>query len=262
MNPASRNLIILGASSDIGIELARKAKERAGYRLLLVARRRREEMQEILEQAGLEMLPDNDDSRYLHGIDLTKEEDLLELRARASEFFAEPFSVIHSVGDFWYHKPLVKMNFSDIRAMFESHYLTFAGAAHALVPVLMEKGGGRLVAFSCNSVVYNYPDMSPFTSAKAAIETSIKCLAHEYAEYGIAATALALPTISTKKVLKGKTLSDSKDYLSPEELADILLNNILCLPQTVSGNVQKVFKYNQTFYNSGYFQRNPRHEDG
>lgn len=260
MQSESQNLVILGASSDIGIELTRKAVERANYKLLLVTRRSRVEMKKSLDQAGMQMLPINDHSQYLHNIDLTKEKDLLKLRKVTEEFFTTPFSVVHSVGEFWYHKPLVKTAFSEIRSMYESHYLTFAGAAFALVPVLAKKGGGRIVAFSCNSVLYNYPDMSPFTSAKAAIESFIKCLAHEYAEQHVATTALALPTILTKKVLEGKLLKNHKDYITPEELANIVFNNVLCLPHTVSGNVQKVFKYNRTYYHSGYFSRNPREQ--
>jgi len=262
MQAASQNLVILGASSDIGIELTRKAVERANYKLLLVTRRSRVKMKKSLEQAGMQMLPNNDRSRYLHDINLMEEKDLLKLRKTTQDFFNTPFSVVHSVGEFWYHKPLIETEFSEIRSMYESHYLTFAGAAYALVPVLIQKGGGRIVAFSCNSVLYNYPDMSPFTSAKAAIESFVKCLANEYAEQRVASTALALPTILTKKVLEGKVLKNQENYVSPEELADIVLNNVLCLPHTVSGNVQKIFKYNRTFYHSGYFNRNPRGQKG
>lgn len=258
MSPFSRNIVILGISSDIGTALARTVAADENYRLLLVSRRPEAEMLKLLEESGLNSLLNSPRARFLHDVDLTNEDSLRRLREAAQEYFSEPFSVVHSVGEFWYHKRLIDMNFSEVRSMVESHLLTFAGAAYALVPVLINKGGGRLVAFSCNSVIYNYPDMAPFTSSKAGIETFVKCLAHEYAEHRIATTALALPTILTKKVEAGKEISEPMNYVTTEELSDILLNQVLTLPVTVNGNVIKVYKYNPSFYNSGYFQRNPR----
>lgn len=249
MNSASKNIVILGALSDIGAELARTAAARDGYRLLLVSRRTHE---------GAPPFPASARLKYLQGIDLIDEGALRRLRDAARSFFTEPFSVVHSVGDFWQHKALIDTPFSEMRSMIESHYLTLCGAASALIPVLSEKGGGRLVAFSCNSVSYNYPDMAPFTAAKAAVESFIRILAHEHAEFGIAATALALPTIRTPKVIVLKPDGDHPNYLSPEELALMILDDVLCLPQTVNGNVVKVYKYSPTFYHTGYYERNPR----
>ena len=249
--PASRNIVILGASSEIGRALALEAMKKIDYKLLLVSRS---------QTFDWPFSHDSDRWLYLHGIDLTVETDLLRLRVAAEDFFREPFSIVHSVGDFWTHKPLTETTFHELRKMYESHYLTLCGAAHSLIPVLIKRGGGQIIAFSCNSVSYSYPDMSPFTSAKAAVESFVKCLAHEYAEYGIAVTALALPTIRTKRVIAEKPKGDHLNYISPEHLAGILLENILLLPPTVNGNILKVFKHSRTFYHSGYFDRNPRKE--
>jgi len=46
--------------------------------------------------------------------------------------------------------------------------------------------------------------MAAFTSAKAACECLIKCIANEYSQYGIIANAIALSTILTPKVKKSK----------------------------------------------------------
>jgi NAD(P)-dependent dehydrogenase (short-subunit alcohol dehydrogenase family) len=247
MNPVSTNILILGAGSEIGAALALCAKERADHRLLLTSRSR----------VDRRSPPESARLRHVRGIDLTSEVDLLRLRAEAEEFFDGPFSMVHSVGDFWCHKPLIQTAFSEIRSMCESHYLTLCGAAYALLPVMIERSGGRMVAFSCNSVAYNYPDMAPFTSVKAAVETFIKCVAHEYAEHGITATALALPTIRTAKVLVEKPQGDHESYISVEDLSRIVLD-VLELPPTVNGNVVKIYKHSRTFYYSGYFERNPR----
>jgi NAD(P)-dependent dehydrogenase (short-subunit alcohol dehydrogenase family) len=245
---ANRNLVILGASSDIGRALAWEALRREDSRTLLASRSLCKDFQPRREG----------DFQYLHGLDLTVEADLLRLRAAVQDFFDEPFSVIHSVGDFWTHKPLVETAFSEIRRMCESHYLTLAGVAYSLIPVMIKNGGGHLVAFSCNSVSYSYPDMAPFTSAKAAVESFVKCMANEYSEQGIAMTALALPTIKTDKVVIEKPHGDHANYLTSDDLAKAIINNILPLPVTINGNIVKLFKYSPSFYSSSYFERNPR----
>ena len=247
MSAESMNILILGAGSEIGAALALHAKERADHRLLLASRSR----------ADLRLPPESARVRHVRGIDLTSESDLFRLRAEVQEFFDGPFSLVHSVGDFWCHKPLIQTAFSEMRSMCESHYLTLCGAAYALLPVMIERSGGRMVAFSCNSIGYNYPDMAPFTSAKAAVETFIKCVAHEYAQHGITATALALPTIRTARVLVEKPQGDHENYISVEDLARLVFD-VLELPPTVNGNVVKIYKHSPTFYHSGYFERNPR----
>jgi NAD(P)-dependent dehydrogenase (short-subunit alcohol dehydrogenase family) len=142
-------------------------------------------------------------------------------------------------------------------AMLQSQVVTLYGVARFLTPVMKDNGGGRLVAFSCNSVAYNYPDMSPFTASKAAIECFVKCYANEHSHFGISACFLALPTIRTPKVLKEKAKGDHKNYIKPADLADYILNCVLTQPHEVNGNVIKVFKYSHTFYHSSYYERNP-----
>jgi NAD(P)-dependent dehydrogenase (short-subunit alcohol dehydrogenase family) len=98
----------------------------------------------------------------------------------------------------------------------------------------------------------------PFTASKAAVESFVKSFANEHAEFGISACALALPTIRTAKVLKEKLTGDHKNYITPEELADYILDHVLIQPHEVNGNVFKVFKHSRTFYHKSYYQRNPR----
>jgi NAD(P)-dependent dehydrogenase (short-subunit alcohol dehydrogenase family) len=142
--------------------------------------------------------------------------------------------------------------------MMESHYLSLMGVARFLTPILLKKGGGRLLAMSCNSVAYNYPDLSPFTAPKAAIESFIKSYANEYAEFSISATAVALPTMRTPKVLDDKTDGDHENYIDPEEFASIVLDQLLPQSPYLTGNTVRLVKYSRTFYHSSYFDRNPR----
>lgn len=247
MRPVSAdNIVLLGAGSDIGGEIVRKAATNKGTVLLAVSR-----TPQAVQNFGAQV-------ESMSGIDLLDEDALTRLATAVENKFPGPFSIIHSVGNFWIHKPLAETPLSEIRAMIESQLLTLFGVARVLAPLMQKRKGGCLVAFSCNSVGYSYPDMSPFTASKAAIESFIKCFANEHAEFGISAHALALPTIRTPKVLVEKPTGDHANYIAPSDLAEFILEQILTMPPEVNGNVIKVFKHSPTFYHSSYYDRNPR----
>ena len=243
-------LLICGATSALAKELIGAAAARGSFRLLAVSR----------GDQGAPAPEGFVDFRAISGIDFTIESDLAKLRNETDSFFSEPFSVASFAGGFWRHKPLLCTQFSEVRQMLDSHILSLFGVAKAVTPLMMRHGSGRLVAFSCNSVSHSYPDMAPFTAAKAAVETFIRCYANEYAPFGLTATAIALPTMRTPEVLEEKTQGDHENYIGPSELASFILDNVLPQPSIETGNVLRLMKPSPTFYGQGYFDRNPRSE--
>lgn len=240
---AHRVFVITGAGSDIGAALARHLDVCADVDLVLVARRSR---------------PPEVNARHLvlSGINLIDGAHLQRV-ANAVATTSGSFTLVHCVGDFWEHKPLMYTDPAEIVAMIQSHYLTLALTVQTMLPLAIERKG-RFVAFSCNSVQYNYPDMVPFTSAKAAVEVFIKCIANEYSQYGVVANTLALPTILTDKVIKLKALGEHANYVTPDELAALICDTLSAAPQAINGNTLKVFRHSRTFFEDGYFARNPR----
>jgi NAD(P)-dependent dehydrogenase (short-subunit alcohol dehydrogenase family) len=239
------NFIITGASSDVGAAISQYLDAHTDASLILVSHRN--------PAPSLRR-----DHIRLVSIDLTDPSRLDQLRNTAKNHFKSPFAVIHCVGDFWTHKPLVRTEFAEIERMITSHYLTLCGVAWALLPLLIENGGGRVVALSCNSVAYNYPDMAPFTAAKAALESFIKCIANEYSEFNVVANSIALPTLRTEKVERLKDGGDLRHYVQPDELAKLIVETIVSAPNILNGNTLKIFRHSPTFFNESYFQRNPR----
>ena len=244
------NLLVTGATSALACSLLERMSLKRRYRVLAISRGERK----LPELDGFE------DLQYISGIDLTIKADLLKLEGHVSKFFNEGFNVLHFAGDFWRHKPLVCTDFEEINRMINSHFVSLCGVAKAVTPSMMKFKCGRLVAFSCNSVGFNYPDMSPFTSSKAAVEAFIKCYANEKAPYGISATAIALPTMKTEEILEEKPDGDHQNYIEPNELSNFILDDILEQPRIATGNIVRLINHSPTFYGQGYFERNPRNE--
>jgi NAD(P)-dependent dehydrogenase (short-subunit alcohol dehydrogenase family) len=244
-----KNFVVLGANSDIGRTLVADLASRPGLSVIAVAR-------SAITGAEVPGVVRLDECDLLNLVSLGR------LRDTIGEAFTSPFAVVHSVGDFWEHRPLDETLPETARAQIESHYLTLYNVAHFIIPLMIERGGGQLLAFSCNSVLHHYPEMAPFTSAKAAVETLIRCIANEYSGQGVQANYIALPTIHTEKVINTKSLEDAASYVSPKELASLVIDNVLTLPPIVSGTGLKVFRHNANFYGTGYFSRNPSGRKG
>lgn len=251
MSTASKFVILLGSNSDIGSVLASRVMD-AGHPTLLVSRSRRQ--RDASEVTG--------DSRVADGVDLLSAEGQARLLAAVDEFLggARPgehdIAMVHCVGDFWRHRELHELAPTTVRETMLSHYSTLAESVVNLLPVLLRARAGRVVAFSCNSVTYAYPHLAPFTAAKAAIETFMRCLANEYSEQLLATSTIALPTVLTPKVREAKPGGDHANYVTPEDVADVVLREIDSSP-LVTGNVVRMIRYSETFYGRSYLERNP-----
>ncbi|KWT85940.1 SDR family oxidoreductase [Candidatus Magnetominusculus xianensis] len=244
MSDRLRNILVTGGSSEIGTAILNVLSKM--------------DMVKIIATSNTNKI-NNSNFKYrcLQNIDLNNDTCLLSLRDEVSTFFQGSFSIIHSVGNFWKHKPL---NYTDIgfaKEMMLSHYATLFGVSHYLLPLAAERGGGRIVAFSCNSVLYNYPEMAAFTSAKAAVECLIKCIANEWSKDKIVANAIALPSIGTNAVKEDKKYGDHNNYITPDEVAEIVIDILAEMSPYMNGNVIKIFKYSKSFYHKSFFERNP-----
>lgn len=234
------NYLITGANSEIGQALAEHLTAK-GHNLLLVSRSAKRVETEL---------------DWLDGIDLTREADLARLEAEIEKRFTGQFSVVHSVGDFWTHKSITNTSFSEAISQIQSHYITLYGVMKTVIPVMQKTGGGKIFAFSCNSVKYNYPDMAAFTSAKAAVECLIKCIANEQSKYNIVSNAFALPSIRTRSVIETKPQEFCDNYVTLEELVNCLEHVMECISPLTNGNIISLFKYSDSFYHKGYYERN------
>lgn len=236
------NYIITGANSEIGNALAHHL-DKKGHTLLLVSRSEKKD-------ASLQK------HEWISGIDMTKEEDLAKLQQQIACKFKSQFSLIHSVGDFWKHKSITNTSFEEVHRQILSHYVTLFGMIKIVIPHMQSVGGGKIIAFSCNSVKYNYPDMAAFTSSKAAIECLVKCTANEVSKHNICINALALPSIKTNSVIATKPEEFHKDYVNLYELTECIERTIENLSPLINGNTINIFKYSESFYHKGYYERN------
>lgn len=193
------------------------------------------------------------------GLDLENNSDLVAFADFVIDQFDKPFGIVHCVGDFWDHYPIDQFTPESALKLIQSHYVSLYGVLHHLLPRMATLGGGRVLALSCTSIGFSYPEMAAFTAAKAAVESLIKCVANEWSDRMISANSLALSTIGTNKVMNSpsKPMSKEEPYITPSEIAELIEQIVFSPSPYLSGNVIRPLKHSPTFYNTAYFERNP-----
>lgn len=240
------DVLVTGASSDIGHEVCKRLARREDVQVLGTYHKNRpDDLGTILPSQG---------------IDLSTQPGLDELDTLVEASVRGPLALVHCVGRFWEHESIEDCSLEAATQMVTSHFLTLYGVLNRVLPRMAKLGGGRIVALSCTSTNFHYPDMAAFTAAKAAVEALIKCAANEWAVAGITANSVAMSTVGTAKVLASpsKPLSKEENYLAPQEAAELVEELLFLAPRYFSGNVVRPLKHSDTYYNTGYFQRNPR----
>jgi NAD(P)-dependent dehydrogenase (short-subunit alcohol dehydrogenase family) len=240
----AKQILLTGISSEIGSVLAKELTKDPDVRIIGTMRRKRP--------------PSFNLGKHIYIIDqcdLTSPECCNRVAETVDRRFRGIFGLVHSVGDFWNHVPFLDFGPEQAKQMFESHVATFYNILQAIVPVMKKKGGGSVIAFSCNSGRYYYPWMASFTASKAAVDSLVRSLANEFAGDGLRFNSIVLASVKTKKVRTSKPHGDFAHFIPPKDLVPVVRFLLSREAYLVNGNAINLFKYSPQFYNKGYFQR-------
>jgi NAD(P)-dependent dehydrogenase (short-subunit alcohol dehydrogenase family) len=239
------NFVIAGATAASAKCLIESILRDADNRLVLLSRSNSPELAELAGQENV---------KYFSGLDLARFENETAVIAEIDNFFDSEFGAVHLAGNFWWHLPFEKVSTEEAADMMDSQYVTLYSVCRGLVPVMIKKGGGKILGIGDNAADYAYPNMSAFSAAKAAVNTFIKCIGHEFADRGISANVLEISSLAGPQNKKANPDADYEHYMTMREFADNVIG-ALELPKQINCTVLKAYKFNDGFYNKGYFQR-------
>ena len=86
---------------------------------------------------------------------------------------------------------------SDAKEQFDVNFFGMVNVTKAVLPLMREKGGGRIVNISSVAAVAHIPFQTYYSASKAAIESYTCALANEVAPFGISVTAVMPGDIQT-----------------------------------------------------------------
>ncbi|HZC51018.1 MAG TPA: SDR family oxidoreductase [Mycobacterium sp.] len=227
-------VVITGASSGIGAELARGLARR-GFPLLLVARRR-ERLDELANEVGAE---------YSVAVEVMPL-DLSDGKARvklANRLRSEPIAGLCNSAGFgtsgvFYTLPLER----------ESEEVTLNALAlmeltHAVVPGMVERGAGAVLNIASIAGFQPMPYMAVYSATKAFVQTFSEAIHEELHGSGVSVTVLCPGPVPTEwaEIANAERFSLSIAQVSPPDVAEAAIGGMLAGRRSVvPGVVPKV----------------------
>jgi len=111
---------------------------------------------------------------------------------------------------------------AEVRWMLDQHLWTTLNTLQAVVPGMVARGFGRVVAVSSPFAAAPGPGGASYAMGKAAQETLIRTLAREHAADGVTANLLVVRTIDTDHVRETNPARANAGWTTPEELAEAM----------------------------------------
>ena len=216
---------ITGASSGIGRELA-VAFSRRGARTVLSARRL-EALEETRSRCG-----GSDDHRIV-AADMEDLDGLADCVDEAHRAFGRIDIAVLNAGLSQRGKAL-ETEPSVVRRVNTVNFLAPTTIIRNLAPLMLEEGGGRIVAVSSLTSRVATPYRSAYTASKAALETYLTILRREVLDTGLEVT-LALPGFVRTEISRHALGPDGRSHGALDKAQDQGMPAEVCAERIIRG---------------------------
>lgn len=223
-----KNIIITGASKGIGFATALEFN-RQGHKVLALAR-------------NLELLEDlkerSEGNVIVKQHDLTQAVDTLYI----SKELGEVDVVIHNAG-YLVNKPFPEISREELLRTYEVNVFAPFQLTQQLLP-LLSKEAHIIMISSIGGVTgsQKFPGLTAYSSSKAAQGSLAEILQAEYAETDLTFNTLALGAVQTEML--EAAFPSYKALVSPQNMAQYIVNFALTAPQVIRGKTISVSRTN------------------
>src|SRR4051812_35542667 len=222
-----KRILITGASSGIGREVALKIGE-AGGTVMLVARTREklEEVKREVEERG--------GTAHVHPADLSDTADIERMANEVVDQHGGIDILINNAGRSI--RRSVKYQYDRFHDFERTMQLNYFGALRLILtflPGMRERRSGHIINISSYSVQMNTPRFSAYAASKSALDQFSRCLAAEVVDKNIFLTTIYMPLVRTPMIAPTdfyKTLP----ALEPEEAAQLVTDAMIDKPKRVA----------------------------
>ncbi len=189
--------IITGASSGIGLELARELAKR-GHSLALLARRT-----ELLETLAREL--DERGTRVVAiACDVTDSAAVRDAVQKGMEQLGGPFDLAIANAGVSIPGHATKFSLADAEQIIRVNVLGLMHLFDAVIPSMVERRGGRFVGIASIAGLRGLPAAAPYSASKAAVQAFLEASRVELAPYGVGVTIVNPGFVATPMTEKNR----------------------------------------------------------
>jgi short-subunit dehydrogenase len=206
-------VVITGASSGIGTELARGLGRR-GYPLVLVARRK-ERMDELAEELRAKFTVDVD----VQALDLADAQSRHQLAERLR---SEPIAGLCNSAGFGTSGVFQTLPIERESEEVVLNSLTLMELTHAALPGMVERGSGAVLNIASIAGFQPMPYMAVYSATKAFVQTFSEAVHEELSGTGVSVTVLCPGPVPTEwgEIANAERFSIPIAQVSPHDVAE------------------------------------------
>ena len=141
----------------------------------------------------------------------------------ATDRFGRIDVLLHLVGGWAGGTPVVDLDPDEGRSMIDQHLWTTIHLVQAIVPGMVERGWGRVVAASSVAALSAPAKSGHYAAAKAAQETLLRSLAKEVAASGVTVNVVAIRSIDEAYERETAPTPKNAPWTTPEEIVATIL---------------------------------------
>ena len=212
MAQASTSVLITGAAGNLGRAVADAFAAR-GASVVLIARKR----EHLAKTFGTE-----DAHRLFITADLTDAAQAENAAQAASDRFGGIDVLCNIAGGFRMGTPVHETSDTDWNFLFDINARTMLHAARAVVPRMLEHGGGKIVNVGAFAAQHGAANMGAYVAAKSAVIRLTETMAAELRNKNINVNCVLPTTLDTPENRKAMPDADPKKWVAPEDLANVI----------------------------------------
>jgi NAD(P)-dependent dehydrogenase (short-subunit alcohol dehydrogenase family) len=213
MTFSGHTVLVTGAAGNLGRAVANAFAER-GANLVLVDLRR-----ESLERAfGAE-----DERRLLVPTNLLDQEQVHAAVKKAIQRFKRIDVLCNLAGGFRMGEPVHETSDETWTFLFDINARTVLHAVRAVVPRMIENGGGKIINVGAYAAQKGVAQMGAYCAAKGAVIRLTEAMAAELREKNINVNCVLPTIIDTPENRGAMPGADPRRWVAPEDLASTIL---------------------------------------
>ena len=227
---AGKRIVVTGASSGIGRDLARKIGE-AGGQVIMVSRTREtlEEVKGEVEEAG--------GTAHVHPCDLSDLDDIDRLAAEILEQHGGVDVLVNNAGRSIRRSVAASYDrFHDYERTMKLNYFGALKLILAFLPGMRERRAGHIVNVSSIGVQTNTPRFSAYVASKSALDAFSRSIAPEVIGDGVNVSTVYMPLVRTPMIAP-TSIYDAFPTLSPDEAAEKICDALIDKPKRVASRL-------------------------
>jgi len=207
---AGRTALVTGASSGIGVAVARRFAEE-GARLVLAARRadRLEALAAELRGLGADVL--------VRPTDVTREEQVVALFAEADAW--SPVDILFNNAGMAVHKPTTEVTLADWQAVIDLNLTAAFLCAREAMRAMKARGRGRIINVGSISATVPRPDTIAYATTKFGMEGMTRSLALDGRDHGVTACILHPGVTQSELAADARSLEPGPNMMAGSSVA-------------------------------------------